>query len=172
MERSSQILNTNDFAEMFKKFYNFHRKGSWVKYCLSLMPSESTQLLCTQDSVTQFFSSQAWKTCSYDIFLSSYCWYSYIYQENVRVHMPFFCMTKRELLCFVSQNLLWQWQIIYWIVWEEIQELHELDLGSFLTGCEEFLIVGNIRLTWDATCPCLELSETLRINATGSQFIA
>lgn len=41
VERSSQILNTNDFAEMIRKFCNFHRKGSRVKYCWSLMNPHS-----------------------------------------------------------------------------------------------------------------------------------
>lgn len=41
----------SDFAGTVKKFCNFQRKWSGIKYCLGLLPRESTHLLCTQNSV-------------------------------------------------------------------------------------------------------------------------
>lgn len=96
----------NDFAGVVKQFCNFQRKGSGVKYCLGLLPRECTHLLCTQNCVTR--APHRLERCTHTMFFSVLLLYSCIHHTNAGVHVPFYCMIKRELYCFMSQNALWQ----------------------------------------------------------------
>lgn len=84
-----------------------------------------------------------------------YYGYSCIHHKSVGVHVPFCCMIKRELYCFMSQNVLWQLYLL----------INLLKLASWVCGKRFKSCISSIWISswWDVRyfC-CRQLTHNLK----------
>lgn len=152
----------NDFAGMVKKFCNFQRKGSGVKYSLGLLPRESAHLLCTQNSVT--CAPHRLERCTHTMFFLCFITDTAVsITKTLEYTCPCAAWLKENYIvsCLKTSFGNYIFLLIYWN-WQADCVGRGSRVASVRSGFVpdwmwDISVVGSSHSTRNATCPCLEL---------------